>query len=271
MKKLVCGVSAFQEFVFRPMREFFEQLSGGQSPRALFIACSDSRVSVDLITQAEPGDLFVLRNAGNLVPPYGASTGGEGATIEYAVAQLGVRNIVVCGHSECGAMKALLTPGAIAELPAVTRWLQHAEATKLIVKDHVNRLSFPELVDQAARANVLVQLENLRSHPSVAAGIVKGELYLHGWFYKFISGEMFTYHPSKGEFISLTQSAPVTAVPPGIPIDSVPSRPGDPRGAWIVEGSQPRFDRAAAALSEYGKQAKALTATGRYSRDDQNG
>src|ERR1044071_9547851 len=127
MQKLVHGIHRFQEGVFRSQKELFEQLSSGQKPAALFITCSDSRIDPNLLTQTEPGDLFILRNASNIVPPYGPYGGGEAATIEYAVSVLGVQDIIVCGHSHCGAMSGLLNPDQVRELPAVRNWLAHAE------------------------------------------------------------------------------------------------------------------------------------------------
>src|SRR5947209_1011259 len=113
MQKLVEGVHHFQANIFSPQRELFERLADGQSPVALFITCSDSRINPNLLTQTEPGELFILRNAGNLVPPYGAGPGGEAATVEFATAALGIRDIIVCGHSHCGAMRALLAPAKL--------------------------------------------------------------------------------------------------------------------------------------------------------------
>ena len=119
MQKLVDGIHKFQKDVFATQTRFFERLADGQKPLALFITCSDSRIDPSMLTQTKPGELFIMRNAGNIVPPYGASSCGEAATIEYAVAVLGVRDIVVCGHSHCGAMTGLLHPDSLAELPLV--------------------------------------------------------------------------------------------------------------------------------------------------------
>src|SRR5437763_2332951 len=119
MQKLIQGIHRFQQESFRPLQSLFEQLSKGQSPETLFITCSDSRIDPNLLTRSEPGDLFIVRNAGNIVPPHGAAAGGEAASVEFAVAAFGVKDVVVCGHSDCGAMKALLRPEAVAGLPAV--------------------------------------------------------------------------------------------------------------------------------------------------------
>src|SRR5215467_14181255 len=135
LHRLVAGVHQFQNNVFANQRKFFERLAKTQSPPGLFITCSDSRVNPNLITQTEPGELFILRNAGNIVPPYGAAAGGEGATIEYAVSVLRVRHVILCGHSHCGAMHALLHSDKARDLPAVRAWFAQAEATRRIVRD----------------------------------------------------------------------------------------------------------------------------------------
>ena len=155
MEHLLSGVHQFQSQVFQRERDFFDNLVAGQSPSALFVTCSDSRVDPNLITQSGPGELFVLRNAGNIVPPHGASNGGEAATIEYAVAALGVRDIVICGHSCCGAVQALLHPEKAAALPLVSRWLRHAETTRRIIAENYTHATGDELVEIAVQEHVL--------------------------------------------------------------------------------------------------------------------
>ena len=177
----------------------------GQDPETLFITCSDSRIDPNLLTRSKPGDLFILRNAGNLVPPHGAATGGEAATIEFAVGGLGVGDVIVCGHSDCGAMKALLQPETLASLPAVSAWLGHAEATRRIVRDNYGRLFGERLVMATVEENVLVQLENLRTLPAVASRLVQGDLHLHGWVYKIGTGEVFAYDGEKARFVPVTE------------------------------------------------------------------
>jgi carbonic anhydrase len=149
--------------------------------------------------------LFILRNAGNIVPSHGAANGGEGATIEFAVAGLGVKDIIICGHSHCGAMKGLLQPEMVASLPALSSWLSHAETTRKIVKDNYGHLEGDRLVTATVEENVLVQLENLRTLPSVASRLVKGDLHLHGWVYKIETGEVFAYDYASGQFVPLAQ------------------------------------------------------------------
>lgn len=206
MEKLVRGIHKFQNDCFSSQQELFERLAKGQTPEALFITCSDSRISPTLITQTQPGDLFILRNAGNIVPPHRASNGGEAATIEYAVLALKVKDIIVCGHSHCGAMKALLHPEDVEDLPAVANWLSHAETTRRIIKENYADLGDKARLTAAIEENVLVQLENLRTHPAVAARLAKGELHLHGWVYKIETGEVFNYDPVQGQFLSLTEN-----------------------------------------------------------------
>lgn len=211
MQKLVCGIHQFQSEYFRPQQERFAGLTKGQQPEALFISCSDSRVSPTLLTQSQPGDVFVLRNAGNIAPPYGTSTGGEAATIEYAVSALGVKDIIVCGHTYCGAMKALLNPDMVAELPAVADWLAYAESTRQIIKANYSHLEEEAQFRAAIEENVLVQLENLRTHPSVARKVASGEMHLHGWVYKIETGDVFSYDPVEGQFLPLVATAEALA------------------------------------------------------------
>jgi carbonic anhydrase len=205
MQKLIQGLHQFRTEDFRPLKGLFEQLAKGQNPETLFITCSDSRIDPNLLTRSKPGDLFILRNAGNIVPPHGAANGGEAATIEFAVAGLGVKDIIICGHSHCGAMHGLLKPEAVASLPAVASWLSHAETTRRIVCDNYGNLDGERLVTATVEENVLVQLENLRTLPAVACRLVRGDLHLHGWVYKIETGDVFAYETSSGQFVSLAQ------------------------------------------------------------------
>lgn len=208
MQKLVQGIHQFQNHIFDSQRKLFERLAEGQHPDALFITCSDSRINPNLLTQTEPGELFILRNAGNLVPPYGASSGGECATIEFAVKGLGVRDIIICGHSHCGAVKGLLQPETLKNLPAMSAWLSHAEAARRIVQEKYSDRTGDALLTTAVEENVLNQVENLRTHPAVAVGLSRGTLKLHGWVYKIETGEVFAYDPHKGQFVSISEQIP---------------------------------------------------------------
>jgi predicted membrane chloride channel (bestrophin family)/carbonic anhydrase len=189
MQKLIQGVCQFREQIFRPLQALFVQLSKGQHPETLFITCADSRIDPNLLTQSQPGDLFILRNAGNIVPPHGAPGGGEAATIEFAVSALGVKDIIICGHSDCGAMKALLQPQTVSSPSALSSWLSHAETTRRIVRDNYGHLDGDCLLTATIQKNVLVQLENLRTLPAVASRLVRGDLHLHGWVYQIEAGE----------------------------------------------------------------------------------
>lgn len=208
MQKLVEGVQRFQAGVFRAQRHLFERLAEGQNPLALFITCSDSRINPNVITQTEAGELFILRNAGNIVPPYGASRGGEEGSIEYAVSILGVEDIIVCGHSHCGAMSALLNPAKAAGYPAIRNWLEHAEATRRIIEENYQHLSGEQARQTAAvEENVLVQLDNLKTHPAVAAALARKQLNLHGWVYEFETGKVFAFDTPAGQFIPVENTA----------------------------------------------------------------
>ena len=208
MQKLIKGIHHFQSETFLPMQGLFEQLAKGQQPETLFITCSDSRIDPNLLTRSKPGDLFILRNAGNIVPPHSAGNGGEAATIEFAVAALGVKDIIVCGHSHCGAMRGLLQPEQIASLPAVSSWLSHADTTRRIIRDNYGHLDGDRLLTAAVEENVLVQLENLRTHPAVNSRLLRGDLHLHGWVYKIETGEVFAYGVEHAQFVKLAEYHP---------------------------------------------------------------
>ena len=208
MQKLIQGIHQFQKDSFRPLQGLFEELAKGHNPETLFITCSDSRIDPTLLTKAQPGDLFILRNAGNIIPPHGAGNGGEAATIEFAVAALGVKDIIICGHSHCGAMQGLLRPEQVASLPAVSSWLGHADTTRRIIRDNYAHLDGDRLLTAAVEENVLVQLENLRTHPAVGSRLKQGDLHLHGWVYKIETGEVFAYDVGKAQFVKLAEYCP---------------------------------------------------------------
>jgi carbonic anhydrase len=196
MRKLIEGLDKFQTGYFSRNKVLFEELSHGQNPRILFITCSDSRIDPNLITQVEVGQLFVIRNAGNIVPPYGAANGGEGAAIEYAIEALNIEQIIVCGHSSCGAMKGLLKISELEEkMPLVHQWLKHAEPTRRLVKENYQELNGDELLDITSAENILAQLSNLQTYPSVRSRLHQGKLALHGWIYDIESGIVLAYDP----------------------------------------------------------------------------
>ncbi|WP_013321166.1 carbonic anhydrase [Gloeothece verrucosa] len=202
MKKLIEGLEKFQSGYFSLHRDLFEELAHGQTPRILFITCSDSRIDPNLITQAQVGELFVIRNAGNMIPPYGATNGGEGAALEYAVHALGIEQIIVCGHSHCGAMKGLLKLNTLAEeMPLVYDWLKQAEATRRVVKDNYKDLQGEELLEVTVAENVLTQLENLQTYPIIRSKLHQNKLLLEGWIYRIETGEIFAYDSVLHDFV----------------------------------------------------------------------
>ncbi len=194
MKKLLRGLRDFKTNYFSHHPELFEHLSHGQAPRVLFITCSDSRIVPNLITQTEPGEIFVIRNAGNIIPPFGAANGGEGAAVEYAIHALGIEQIIVCGHSHCGAMKGLLQIGSLEEeMPLVYDWLRHADATRRLVKENYQGYSKDELLEITTAENVLTQIENLETYPVVHSRLYQGKLHIYGWVYLIETGEILAY------------------------------------------------------------------------------
>ena len=187
MQKLVDGVHAFQAQYFARHRDLFQKLAErGQRPEALFITCSDSRVVPNLITSTEPGDLFLVRNVGNIVPHI-SLPGGTAAAIEYAVEVLGITDVIVCGHTPCGAIQALLDPASMDKLPFVKRWLAQNERVRDIVTERYAHLDDAGRLTAAVEENVLVSLENLRAFPFVAERLAKGTLTMSGWVYKIES------------------------------------------------------------------------------------
>lgn len=198
MKYLIPGLRKFSQDVYPQQKKLFNELSKGQSPHTLLITCSDSRIDPNLVTQTDPGEIFVIRNAGNIIPPFGSSMGGEEATIEYAIEVLGVKHIVVCGHSKCGAMAAIAQNTDLTALPSVKRWLGHAEATKR----RCQHFEGEGHLDKTIEENVLVQVENLKTHPAVSAALRAGTVDIFGWIYHFETGGISVYDPKKNEFVS---------------------------------------------------------------------
>ncbi|HEY5254364.1 MAG TPA: carbonic anhydrase [Acidobacteriaceae bacterium] len=213
MERIIDGVLKFQREVYPRQKAFFEALSTAQRPQALFIGCSDSRVVPELMTQQGPGDLFVVRNAGNIVPPHGLAPGGVSASIEYAVAVLGVPDIVVCGHSGCGAMIAIQCGGEQLEaLPSVAKWLHFADAARRVVEERFAAEDVPTRLNMLIRENVLVQLDNLLTHPSVATAVRAKELRLHGWVFDIATAGVETYDAQAGRFTALERASFAGAV-----------------------------------------------------------
>lgn len=210
MNELIGRVFHFEKSIYPASSELFGKLAThGQSPKALIISCSDSRIVPEQIMQAEPGDLFVCRNAGNIVPTYGSQNGGVTATVEYAVSALGVTDIIVCGHSDCGAMKALSDPTGLEAMPNVASWLRHGAAAEHIVSACHGELEGKERVRAITLENVIAQIGHLRTHPSVAAGIARGAITLHGWVVDIHEGQVLGLDGETGEFVPLREDRPL--------------------------------------------------------------
>jgi carbonic anhydrase len=193
MPNIVKGVVKFQKSVFPEKEDLFGTLANGQKPETLFITCSDSRISPSLLTQSDPGELFICRNAGNIVPPHMKHTEGMTASIEYAVAVLNVKHIVVCGHSGCGAMIGALNPESTKELPHVSEWLNFSQAAVHVMKEKGKNLSEKDQIDLLIKENVILQLQHLKTHPHVASRLATGKINLHGWIYDIKSGSIDVY------------------------------------------------------------------------------
>ncbi len=215
MNELIGRVFSFEKDVFPNRSELYATLAtDGQSPKALMISCADSRVVPEYIVQAEPGDLFVCRNAGNIVPPFSQANGGVSSTVEYAVMVLGVRDIIVCGHSDCGAMKALANPASLDGMPNVAAWLRHSHAAQKVVEDGYPGIDQDEKVRVIALENVVTQLAHLRTHPSVASAIARGEIALHGWFFDIHAGAVFGLDGETGRFVPMRADRPMPVAVP---------------------------------------------------------
>ena len=204
MEKVVTGALRFREGAFEDRKALFAELANGQSPEVLFITCADSRIDPNLVTQTNPGDLFICRNAGNIVPPHVKTAGGVTASIEYAVAVLGVRDIIVCGHTDCGAMKGALSPEALKDLPHVHDWIDHSRAAVEVVKAVHGKATMDELL-AVTEQNVLLQLQHLGTHPAAAARISTGDIELHGWVYDIETGHVSAYDAKAGRFLPMEE------------------------------------------------------------------
>jgi carbonic anhydrase len=207
MQDIIDGFLKFQREVFPARSALIKRLATSQNPGVLFVTCSDSRVVPELLTQREPGDMFVIRNAGNIVPSYGPEPGGVSATVEYAVAVLGVSDIVICGHSDCGAMTAISSCMSLDHLPAVAAWLRHADAAKAVNAAHSHATPQARL-NALVRDNVEAQLANIKTHPSVAVALSQGRLNLHGWVYNIEKGAIDAIDGSATppQFVSLAEN-----------------------------------------------------------------
>ena len=210
MKKLIEGIVEFRRTVQESYRETFGQLATGQSPDALFIACSDSRVVPNTFASTNPGDLFVLRNVGNLIPPcdhHDTSVGddAEAAAIEFSVLNLNVSNIIVCGHSECGAMRALIDNREKVKTPHLRHWLRHGDAALEQLK--AGTVLDPSLAphNQLSQLNVLMQMEHVKSYPWVQKRMNEGSLAIHGWWFDIAKADVYAYEKEFSRFLLIDE------------------------------------------------------------------
>jgi carbonic anhydrase len=210
MKKLIAGYRRFLRDVYPEQKSRFKQLASSQKPHTLFITCSDSRVVPSMITQSDPGELFICRVVGNLVPAHaGAGAGGVTSAVEYAVMVLGVKDIIVCGHSDCGAMRAFSHPEKLASLPSVASWLEHASTAIMVSNQMYGHLADDEFLLRLTQENVVSQLQHLRTHPAVAIGLRQGTLGIHGWYYDIGTGVVSAYDDERKEFLPLDKGLEV--------------------------------------------------------------
>ena len=196
MKSIIAGIVRFQSEQQPSKQDLFDQLAVAQSPDVLLVTCADSRIDPGLITQTEPGDLFICRNAGNIVPPLPGYSGDIAASVEFGVAALGVKHIIVMGHTDCGAMKGAMNREAVAALPKVYEWLGYAEEAASAAEGNPDD---PLLA--VTEANVLLQLRNLETHPAVSAGLAEETVDLHGWVYHIGTGAVTCHDASSGKFL----------------------------------------------------------------------
>ncbi|MFM7368541.1 MAG: carbonic anhydrase [Sphaerospermopsis kisseleviana] len=209
MKRIIKGLNEFQTNYFTIHQEMFRQLSQGQTPEILFITCSDSRIDPNLLTQTKPGELFIIRNLGNIIPTHGSPNSSEGAGIEYAVSALNIKHIIVCGHSHCGSMKALLQLNNLSdEMPLVYDWLKrNAESTRRLLRENYQNYDGETLLKIAVEENVLTQIENLETYPVIRSKLHGGKISLHAWVYEIETGQIFAYNANDSKFVPLRSDA----------------------------------------------------------------
>ncbi len=201
LEAMARGIGRFRREVFPQHRLEFESLADAQQPKALFLTCADSRIVPSMITQTGPGELFVERNPGNIAPIYSGEAVGVSASIEYAVTALKIRHVIVCGHSDCGAVKGMLHPDTVAEMPAMARWLRYGNTARSRLDSQAMEAGEEEHLRRLTELNVLVQMEHLATHPAVQRALADGRLAIHGWVYEIETGEVRAYDPAGGTFV----------------------------------------------------------------------
>jgi carbonic anhydrase len=207
MEKLVKGILEFRQKLLPTYREKFAHLALGQFPDTLFIACSDSRVVPNLFASTDPGDLFVLRNMGNLIPPFATAVNeatAEAAVIEFSLTTLPIANIIVCGHSECGAMQAVMSGIETLESPSLKNWLQHCCCKSLVKTDESHCGHLPPH-NQLSQMNVLQQMENLKTYPIIQKKLLNKDIIIHGWYFDIATGDVYAYEEALKRFIIIDE------------------------------------------------------------------
>lgn len=210
---IIAGIKKFKREIYPRMKPLYDKLiETGQKPRALIIGCSDSRVAFETLTGCGPGELFIVRNAGNIVPQYGSFVGGVTASIEFAVTQLPIEHVIVCGHTHCGAITGLVRQDEFKNMPAVRDWVNFSsQARDRVRKSETRNLS--RYVRAAIAENVKLQLENLRTFPCIAEKLESGTLSLHGWVYVLENGDVLEYAEQRQDWRSLTDDDPLKESP----------------------------------------------------------
>ena len=207
MKKLIDGIVEFRKNITEEYRELFAKLALGQKPDALFIACSDSRVVPNLFASTNPGDLFVIRNVGNLIPPAQSDTQevSAQAAIEFAVFNLKISNIIVCGHSECGAIDAIAEGKEIPNCPHLNSWLKFGEESALKVRrGHTYNPKISEN-NQISQVNVLQQMEHISSYPFIQDLVAQGKIRVHGWWFDIAHADVYCFEPTLNQFVLIDE------------------------------------------------------------------
>ena len=200
MEKLIKGLHKFQTEVFPIQKDFYANLTKGQNPETLFITCSDSRINPNLVTSADPGDMFILRNAGNIIPPHGTG-GGEAATLEFAIIVLKVKHIILCGHSHCGALQAVFDVNKLEKQKDLKQWIEtYVSPTLELIKERYLVTNKVTIEDILLQEHVLQQIENLKTYPFIIDALAQQEINLHAWIYKFEHGDIFSYNQSSEQF-----------------------------------------------------------------------
>jgi carbonic anhydrase len=203
MNRIYKGIHKFQESYFKKEEEFFQRLSQEQKPDVLFITCADSRVDPNLVTQSNPGEIFIVRNVGNIVPPHDAikDKNSVAAALEFAVLNLKVTDIIVCGHSNCGAMKMLYEDEQfLRRMPHVNEWLQLSASMRDFMLKYYGNASDEIRQRVTEEENILFQLHNIQTYPFVKQALDEKTLYLHGWYYNIGTGIIYSYNTAEDVF-----------------------------------------------------------------------